>query len=776
MCIRDSATTDYSEESRKISALANRASALGIKLDVTNISLSHSHNPKSQSVKKQKAATDCLNNQEREQQLPPGGYLSEPAPVQYGIISEGEEQRVPYGALESNNSGPVDNTIYGEINFAEDPYPITERLDNRPSLLESLRISRQQQTSSTASANLNMFKDPMAIALWKEFGGGARFFVPWKVFIRAFSKRLGVVLSESNENMLKMVLDFSDSGGVTAYKFSEFLKGFGPFEKCLGNLRSVLSQPWFKSFLSREEAERLLYGEPVGTFLVRFSKSHTGSYALGLVRGDGSVVHILVESAFPEPGLKVEEREPTRTIVRTFDSIINVVEKYQSILGNPLECDFLAQSWFHGDLTAQESFELLSEQQIGTYLVRFSTRRGMFSSSWVANDGQVHHSRLVKRSTGRLEEESTGRGWASLTEMVEDLRDILVYPYGNARSFAVGTEDQQPNVISNTNGGYASFDPSLVLNKKRSPSPKRDEPVIGTNSQGYSSFDPKALANRQNRRNDEHLPSTEKNTKSSVIGSSPSSSGYSSFYAARAQASPKSDRATDSAYTVIGSTGYGSFSPADYTQKQTPVAHNPSTGGYSTIATAQKKKKQTQNTPVEESNSSGYSSFVPVPQNSGTKQAEVIGEGGSTGYASILGVGQQLPTQKAPVIGDAGSNGYGSFIPVPQNTKQAKGIPVQPQQKDEDPAIGQTGSTGYSSFMPKTASPEPAHKIDLASSYAVLESDTSRKQNAIGSPGFSGYASLSSDRKEKTGKFRFGRKREDAPKRKRRFLAGTRGT
>ena len=40
---------------------------------------------------------------------------------------------------------------------------------------------------------------------------------------------------------------------------------------------------WFHGFLSSVEAERLLERQPVGTYLIRFSKSRSGSFAIGYV-------------------------------------------------------------------------------------------------------------------------------------------------------------------------------------------------------------------------------------------------------------------------------------------------------------------------------------------------------------------------------------------------------------------------------------------------------------------------------------------------------------
>jgi len=45
----------------------------------------------------------------------------------------------------------------------------------------------------------------------------------------------------------------------------------------------ILTQKWFHGFLSRKDADLLLLGEEVGTYLVRFSITRPGSFALAIV-------------------------------------------------------------------------------------------------------------------------------------------------------------------------------------------------------------------------------------------------------------------------------------------------------------------------------------------------------------------------------------------------------------------------------------------------------------------------------------------------------------
>ena len=90
-------------------------------------------------------------------------------------------------------------------------------------------------------------------------------------------------------------VDNAGTGYVSKFKFGEFLKGFGPLDQVNQNVQNILSARWFHGFLSSEEAERLIYLQPKGTYLVRFSQSSPGSFAIAYVDDDGSCVHALVK-------------------------------------------------------------------------------------------------------------------------------------------------------------------------------------------------------------------------------------------------------------------------------------------------------------------------------------------------------------------------------------------------------------------------------------------------------------------------------------------------
>jgi hypothetical protein len=69
-----------------------------------------------------------------------------------------------------------------------------------------------------------------------------------------------------------------------------------------------------------------------GTFLIRFSKSKAGSFALAFLK-DGDVRHILIESNMPH-GLIITEQTREKTS-KTFNSLHDIIDHYSYVLKYP---------------------------------------------------------------------------------------------------------------------------------------------------------------------------------------------------------------------------------------------------------------------------------------------------------------------------------------------------------------------------------------------------------------------------------------------------------
>jgi len=245
---------------------------------------------------------------------------------------------------------------------------------------------------------------------------------------------LNVELTSEDEIVLQYLLDYAHTGFTNEFKFSEFLKAFGPLRgsgeiSCLKNMKLVLREKWFVGYLSREESQIMLTNKPPGTFLVRFSGS-VGAFAIAF-RGNDQVYHIKVKSL--APGFSVYEQK-TRC-EKTFRNIHEVVQFHHYALTEPYTDNLPFESYFHGELTSEESNDLLFGEPQGTYLLRFSTSiKGAFACSYVYQDQKIKH--LIFQREDDLWYLSTKlkSGFSTLQELLDSQSDTLKKPLFNSAS------------------------------------------------------------------------------------------------------------------------------------------------------------------------------------------------------------------------------------------------------------------------------------------------------------------------------------------------------
>lgn len=247
---------------------------------------------------------------------------------------------------------------------------------------------------------------------------------------------LSTKISEEDEQILSSIIDHSHTGYVSAFRFSEFLKGFGPIKKAISKMSRVVREPWFYHFLSQKEAKHLLYGEKPATFLVRFSKSRPGSFALEFVFRN-RVQSVIIEGCMPE-GLKVREQGE---LERVFEDIYGILEKYRKLLVYPFRTSLPIRSktsWFHGDVTRQEAAEMLRGLKPGTYLVRFGEKPEEYFANYVRHTEEMGEMKLnyfpqepEKKFLLSDADGDTGGGvsFPTLEDFVRSKRHIFKYNY-----------------------------------------------------------------------------------------------------------------------------------------------------------------------------------------------------------------------------------------------------------------------------------------------------------------------------------------------------------
>lgn len=159
--------------------------------------------------------------------------------------------------------------------------------------------------------------------------------VPWDKFIGAFSLHTKHTVQMHEEILLKHILDFDNLSMVTPREFNNFLKCFGPLERCMNNVKSLYSQKWFHDFLSVEECAKLLYNQKPGTFLVRFSRSSSDAFALEYVESNQNIRTVLIKNDMPNGVIIMEEKGGQRV----FATISALIKNYRDTLKFPLQSE-----------------------------------------------------------------------------------------------------------------------------------------------------------------------------------------------------------------------------------------------------------------------------------------------------------------------------------------------------------------------------------------------------------------------------------------------------
>lgn len=519
--------------------------------------------------------------------------------------------------------------------------------------------------------------DPAAREMWENaFQDNPM--VPWADFMHVYRE---TVRQPVNESGLRYLLDNSGTNNVNLYKFSEFLKGFGPLMESPHKVHEVVSADWFHGYLSSDEAARLLAQSDVNTYLVRISKSRLGAFALAYVKSkdtrnnQNEIIHTLISTA-PPHGFKIDEQINNSAKDRVFQSLTEVVKFYSHMLKTPFNSSLARESWFHGDMQSGEATEMLRGRPDGTFLFRFSSYPGFLAVSYVER-GVVQHGKVEVSPLGfRFETEE--KKYLSLQHLVEDYRKLLKEPLSNTpfpnREYSmagssvgsgVGAYGSSPG----RNGNGATHYHAVVLPQQPQglgpDTPYAPLPIDATNSGRASpaGIRPLAASNGGSQfvspsgspaqRGSPHVAA--RNPANAVIAgygvvpshpaeraSSPAQPSPAAGAAMLAASPPSS--APDQAYGVIPGTG--------------PNA--PAADGYGKIpnSTALKPAVSARAAPSAQTALAAGYGVIPMFQNG---QAVVNGQPVSSGYGNVPGA----PTTAAATATAASSaaNGYGA-VPV----------------------------------------------------------------------------------------------------------------
>lgn len=292
--------------------------------------------------------------------------------------------------------------------------------------------------SSYISVN-NIIGDVKGKVFWDQLVGGEGMQADAMEVIRALMKSQSS--QPGDEEYLERVLDHYHTGFISIYTFHHFLMGFGPFEDCISNLRTVIQSPWFHEHLTSHEAELLLAHQPTGTYLIRFSRSCSANFALAFVSSPGRFAHVLIESrANP---VRYEIQEGAEGHSKEFGTLAAIVEYYRHLLIFPLAKGFSSRDWFMGDVDEIEVTRMLSNCEVGTFAITFCAGSpDRFAVYYVVishgscNDLIVSSFQIdYRHSLGDYVVQGIPpKVYPSLDAIVNELQKVLVIPYGSHRA------------------------------------------------------------------------------------------------------------------------------------------------------------------------------------------------------------------------------------------------------------------------------------------------------------------------------------------------------
>jgi hypothetical protein len=293
-----------------------------------------------------------------------------------------------------------------------------------------------------ANDALSAIDDSEGASFWQRSFGAREYKVSFSQFV-AQLRHARVDVSPKQESTLRDILDTGGSGYVSVYKFGAFLEGFGPFRSCIDNVDAVVGAGWFHWHLTSAEAARLLANQASGTFLVRFSKSKVGSFAIAVKGADGEVKHARVERG----------ATPRARFALNGQSYASLEAIIQQLMANgdlvrAFSASYYREPWFQGDLSELEASEVLAGTRPGTFLVRFNLEKSgeHFVISYVDVRSHAQHVNVNREPSGFavLSFEFVQRSYEDLREVIAANAALLQKPCSLDRNlFAFDLDDDE---------------------------------------------------------------------------------------------------------------------------------------------------------------------------------------------------------------------------------------------------------------------------------------------------------------------------------------------
>ncbi|PRP86671.1 hypothetical protein PROFUN_05150 [Planoprotostelium fungivorum] len=267
----------------------------------------------------------------------------------------------------------------------------------------------------------SLVRDREGETFWeKSFQG--RLMVDYPNFLEALSKECGDIKDE-DASRLSYVLDSSETGFISVFRFSNFLQMFKPLKDCVQKANREMQAKYFQGFMSMEEVSRLLSGRPRGTFITRISKTQPESVIISHIDHDHNVQNIHLE------GNPHGYHMANASSIGNFPDIQEFIEVHK-IYKEGLYTDLTRSRYFLGHLAEEEAREILKREKKGSYIVWYNSD-GLTVSYNNESEGITHHKGLTLKNDGYIWKQKKVEGqkvYQSLEDALSGLQDRLLSP------------------------------------------------------------------------------------------------------------------------------------------------------------------------------------------------------------------------------------------------------------------------------------------------------------------------------------------------------------
>eukprot|EP01117_Protostelium_nocturnum_P009983 TRINITY_DN3557_c0_g2_i2.p1 TRINITY_DN3557_c0_g2~~TRINITY_DN3557_c0_g2_i2.p1 ORF type:complete len:603 (-),score=128.77 TRINITY_DN3557_c0_g2_i2:351-2159(-) len=274
--------------------------------------------------------------------------------------------------LESNSRLVSSLNIYrswSRIRISQLVYQICKSHHEMTMVVRALLVPYVSFSSNNSNKNLQLVLDhPSLDSFWKN-NFGPSIYVPFEEFIKALSASLKQNIAEEETAAFKQIIDHSNQNIACKTSFGSLLKIFGPLStdktNCYHNLRQLYRQKWFFGFLSKGEAEALLYDQSPGTFMCRIPKMNTNSVYINYV---DNKKRICLYSASPKgDGISVMDHHTQKE--KSYSNIFDFVRSHNlDTLKTPLATSVPFEPWYWGDISTAEAIEIITGSPESNYI------------------------------------------------------------------------------------------------------------------------------------------------------------------------------------------------------------------------------------------------------------------------------------------------------------------------------------------------------------------------------------------------------------------------